>query len=367
MKKYFSSLGTLVALLYLFNFNIEAQSLKPGFSKTELSSALLINSRTGTDSSAFEGLPEPSGFDFVYRSPEIGLLNIWELWTAPENDKAIVSIRGTTPDIVSWLANFYAAMVPAQGTLILSEKDTFHYKLAENPRASIHVGWLTSTAYLSEDILPKIDSLYNKGMKNFIITGHSQGGAITYLLTAYLVNLQNDGKLPSDIQFKTYSTAAPKPGNLHFAYEYEKRAQEGWAFNVVNSIDWVPETPFSIQTLDDFNTINPFTNARETIIKKQKFPQRLVMRRIYNQLDKPSKKARKEYQKYLGKMISGQIQKSLPGYQPPEYFNSNHYVRTGNFIILHPESDYFEIYPEEADDIWRHHGFKAYFFLIEKI
>ncbi len=70
-------------------------------------------------------------------------------------------------------------MVPAQGELKLSNDFTFKYHLAENPRAAVHVGWLIGVAYLAKDILPKIDSCYKKGIKEFIIMGHSQGGALT--------------------------------------------------------------------------------------------------------------------------------------------------------------------------------------------
>ncbi len=93
--------------------------------------------------------------------------------------------------------------------------------------------------------------------------GHSQGGAIAYLLTAHFYNLQQQGKLPADIRFKTYCSAAPKPGNLYFAYDYETTTRGGWACNVVNAADWVPETPFSVQTVSDFNTTNPFVNAKK--------------------------------------------------------------------------------------------------------
>jgi predicted esterase len=54
--------------------------------------------------------------------------------------------------------------------------------------------------------------------KESYIMGHSQGGAIAYLLTAHLLSLQKENKIPSEIVFKTYCSAAPKPGNLHFAY-----------------------------------------------------------------------------------------------------------------------------------------------------
>ncbi len=98
-----------------------------------------------------------------------------------------------------------------------------------------------------------------------------------------------ENKIPNDIRFKTYCSAGPKPGNLYFAYDYENITAGGWAYNVVNSADWVPDVPFTVQTVDDFTAVNPFTNAK-TMIKKQKFPKNLVLKHIYNQLSKPSKK-----------------------------------------------------------------------------
>jgi hypothetical protein len=60
----------------------------------------------------------------------------------------------------------------------------------------------------------------------------SQGGALTFLLTPYLYSLQTQGKLPSDIRFKNYSTAAPKVGNLYYAYDYAEMMQFGWALTI---------------------------------------------------------------------------------------------------------------------------------------
>ena len=107
----------------------------------------------------------------------------------------------------------------------------------------------------------------DRGKKEFFITGHSQGGALAYLLTAHLLIMQENGIIPSDVRFKTYCSAAPKPGNLYFAYYYEKMTQQGWAYNTVNALDWVPESPFSIQTVNDFNAINPFRDAKKAMKK----------------------------------------------------------------------------------------------------
>lgn len=131
-------------------------------------------------------------------------------------------------------------MVPAKGTLKISKDFVFDYHLSDDSRATVHTGWLIATAFLSRDMLPKIDSLYKTGHKEFYIMGHSQGGAIAYLLTSLLLKMQKNGQLPNDIQFKTYCSAAPKPGNLYFAYDYENMVKTGWALTVTNEADWVP-------------------------------------------------------------------------------------------------------------------------------
>jgi hypothetical protein len=275
-------------------------------------------------------------------------------------------VRGTTTKAVSWLANFYAAMVPARGQLHLSDSFNFKYDLASNPRADVHVGWLLSTAFLSRDILPKIDSLYKTGTSEFIITGHSQGGAICFLLTSYLYSLQRQNRLPADIRFKTYCIAAPKTGNLYYAYDYEAMTQYGWAYNVVNSADWVPEGMFSIQTVDDFNYTNPFSKAKD-FIKKESFPKNLVLKHFYNQLDKPSRKAEYRFQECLGDFMSKYVKKYLPGFIPPVYYNSMAYVRVGNTIVLLADEDYYKLYPDNPDKPFTHHFHQPYLYLAEKL
>lgn len=339
-----------------------AQSLKPGFDTNEYIELMKVSARFG-DSTYVASVPAPQRYKPVYRSPIVGLDNRWDLWT--DNDQtAVISLRGTTANSVSWLANFYAAMVPAKGELQLGDSLTFAYDLAHNPKAAVHVGWLVSTAFLSKDMLPKIDSSYRRGVKNMLIIGHSQGGAIAYLLTAHLYSLQRQGKLPADIRFKTYCSAGPKPGNLYFAYDYEAQTQDGWAFNVVNSADWVPEVPLTIQTLNDFNATNPFAGA-DGVIKKQKLLNRIVLRHVYNSLTKPALKAQRNYQKYLGTIASKTVSKNLNGYVPPTYYNSNHYVRTGTSIVLRADSAYYRRFPDSKEQVFIHHYHAPYLYLTE--
>lgn len=348
-----------------------SQVLKPGFDKQEYIETLKINQKTHIALNKWAqdtAVPNPTEFTFVYRSPVVAFDNIWDLWIHPHKRLALIAVQGSIPTQASFLANLYAAMIPAKGVLQLDPSFTFPYTLAKSPHAAVHVGWFVAMAYLSQTIVPKLDSCYQSGIKDFILTGHSQGGGITFLLNSYLENLKLEGKLPKDIRFKTYCSAGPKPGNLFYAYEYETMTQGGWAYNVVNSADWVPDVPFTVQTVADFTAINPFRGA-SALIKKQKFPKNLVLKHVYNRLSKPSEKAGKNYQKFLGKMVSQAVGKNIRGFITPTYYNSNYYVRTGNTIVLYADEGYFQLYDNAPDNpnIWQHHFPKPYLFLAERL
>lgn len=349
-------------LLFILDGSVGAQNrLKPGMDLNEYLDLISVMSNQVDTAIHAETLPVPEGYKLAYRSDVIGLDNRWDLWMR-DDSVAVMSVRGTTANGVSWLQNFYAAMAPAKGELKLSDTFIFNYKLASHPNASVHIGWLIGTAFLSRDMLPQIASCYQAGVREFIVTGHSQGGAIAYLLTAFLYHLRMDGVLPADIRFKTYCSAAPKPGNLQFAYEYESLTQGGWSVNVVNAADWVPETPLSIQTLTDFNAVNPFTDAKK-MIWQQPFPKDIALSYVYGQMNRPTRKSQKRLQKYLGKKAAKFVQKSLPEYVPPKYLSNNNYVRTGEFYILYPDQAYYTKYPDATEDKFVHHMFMPYFYL----
>ncbi|MES2655029.1 MAG: lipase family protein [Bacteroidota bacterium] len=357
---------TILLSCIILSQMVFGQVLKPGFDKAEYIETLKINQKAHIALDKWidnKTVPDPETFKFVYRSPVVAFDNIWDLWIHKEKPVALIAVQGSIQTEASFLANLYAAMIPATGELQLDKDFLFKYKLAKSP-----VGWFVAMAYLSKTIEAKIDSCYKAGIKDFILTGHSQGGGITFMLNAYLQNLKLDGKLPQDIQFKTYCSAGPKPGNLFFAYDYEKMNEGGWAYNIVNTADWVPDVPFSVQTVDDFTAVNPFRNAK-AMIKKQKFPANLILKRVYNQLSKPSFKAQKNYEKYLGKMVAKAVKKQIPNLNIPTYYKSNYYVRTGNTVILYADEDYFKLYSNDTQNpnIWQHHLPAQYLFLAEKL
>ncbi len=357
MKKYF------FILLMSANF-IHAQHLNPGFDAKEYLDLLSLLAQKNESKTA-DTIAIPPSYKLAYQSKEIGFDNQWSLWKNDKNQVAI-TIRGSVQSSVSWLSNTYEAMIPAFGNLSLSKDLQFPYQLSADPNAAVHAGWMISAAFLLPDITSQIDSCYKQGIRDFYIAGHSQGGPISFFITSELRHLQTIGKLAANIQFKTYASASPKPGNLFYAYEFEKSTQDGWAFSVVNPLDWVPEMPFSIQTTQDFNPLNPFPLI-QGLIAQQGLAKKLVLRHFYNQIDKPSKKSQRKMEKLLGKNVFKLIQKKLPELQEPQYFPSNNYVRTGAIRVLIPDEGYYKLFPQDSEKSFTNHDYRAYLYLAQQL
>ena len=357
----------LLSLLLIAGFlQASAQTLKPGFDKAEYIQLLRSFTRWG-DSTYYARIIESKVYrkkNLKYRSDDMGLKNAWELYETPTH--SVISIRGSTSEPLSWFANFYAAMIPAQGRLQLNDSTSFDYHFADNPNAAVHAGWTLASAYLLIDIIPKIRAQYAKGKRSFIIFGHSQGAAIAYYVTMQIKYYQKTGQLPADIQLKTYCSAPPKPGNQYFAYEYELATQFGWSLSVINPADWVPESPISIQTLNDFNAESPFRRSKE-LIKKQPFPRNILMAMMQNKLTKHNRKAVKKYKKFLGKVVTKIIQQKLPGFEGPKFLDCSYYVRAGTMVILNPDEAYYKLFPKNDENMFVHHGAMAYIKLSEKL
>jgi hypothetical protein len=301
----------------------------------------------------------------TYRSPEAGMRNQWSLWVRDDKHVAVIAIRGTINDKLSWLENFYAAMVPATGSVQLSDTVKFDYRLSADNKAMVHVGWLLGLAYLAPTMTEQLRRLYAEGIRSIVIFGHSQGGALAFLTRSYFYYLQQQGKLPPDIFFKTYCSAAPKPGNLFYAYDFDFITRGGWAFTVVNAADWVPETPFTVGTLSDLNPVNPFTHV-DKALQKQAFFVRLYIKGKYNKLQRRTRKAQKAMQDVLGEKVYKVIKQSLPGLREPVYAGGSNYQRAGTPIVLEPDSTYYHLFPNDPEQIFLHHGFGAYSWLADK-
>lgn len=341
-----------------------AQTLKPGFDADEYIDLLQISCARSVFK--LDGIiPKETMYDPVYSSPEMGLHNKWELWVNKEKTIMIVNLRGTTADLDSWLENLYSGMIPARGSLKLTNTHTFNYKFADDPLAMVHAGWAIGVGTMAPDIVDKLQSWYAKGIKQVIVEGHSQGGVLAILLDAYLHYLIADGKLPKDMVLKAYCSAAPKPGNLNFAYDFESINKGGWQFTVVNAADWVPETPFSIQTVTDFNKVNPFIHAKAAL-RKSNFLVRVAGGYVYKRMSKSARKAQKRFDRYLGHVVYKQVKKFMPELEQPKYTNSFNYMRAGYPIVFEPDADYYKRFPDTGNNIFVNHLFYPYYYLVNK-
>lgn len=352
-------------LLFIFVFSlssVHAQVLHPGFELKEYEELLSVidhqNAFFDTTNARF---PVGSNYSLAYSSPEMGLKNKWDLWK--RSDKVgVVVLRGTVPSPVSWLANFYSGMIPATGELQLNDSTVFKYQLAQDPKAGVQAGWTTSLAYIGPDIAEKIKFAYAEGYHEFIICGHSQGGALAFLVRSYLEYLPG---MPKDILYKTYCSAAPKPGNMYYSYDFDYINRTGWGLRVINAADWVPESPFTIQRLSDMNPANPFMGI-DGALDGQPWIIRLVVKSKYNKLNRKTRKAEQTYTKNLGHFIFGQVKKQFPQMKEPSYLPSQQFMTAGTPIILQPDSAYQQKYIFTGKNVFIHHGLHPYFELAER-
>jgi len=179
----------LILIAFLFLAGNSFGQLKPKFEPNEYKEILGVYAHSITDTVFSKGIPKPTTLRVESESPTVGLENKWHLWVNESEKIAVFSIRGTVPNPTSWLVNFYSAMIPTQGKMKFQTDYMFDYSFSKDPKAFVHVGWTLSTGALAESLLPIMTELTERGFRDFIVTGHSQGGAISYLVAAMLMKM----------------------------------------------------------------------------------------------------------------------------------------------------------------------------------
>jgi len=304
-----------------------------------------------------------SSYQLLCESSLYKMDNKWQLWKKGE-DAVVINMRGTTRKSISWLENLYAVMIPAEGDLLLPDSQKVHYKYAEDPRASVHVGWTMGVSFLISDILEHIKEMNEKGIYNIYITGHSQGGALAHLLRSAFEYLP-DSLLSKKNKFKVYAFASPKPGNRFFAYDYASYTSlENPSYTIINNSDWVPQVSFSIQSPDNMVEPNPFLSLENNDFDIP-FAKRIVVKRMYNSMKNPVKKSQRRFKKKLGKMMKKQISKKVGDFETPNYVDDFAYFPVGVQVILKP----WETQSEDAimNVFWQHLPAHYYYLIKEQL
>jgi len=342
--------------------------LEPGYNKAELLGIMPAMERA-YDSEDIGGFktPSPENMEQVFRSKVSPLMNRFDIWLTNDK-KALITIRGTIIDsaAMSSAAVLYSLMAPANGKIKVSETGWFEYKLTELPDAGVHLGMLLGLYFMSGELVDQINTQYRDGIKDFIIVGHSQGSGNSLLVTSYLWYLRKDGKLPSDIRFKTYSIATPKTGNLQYVYDYEKLTAGGYAISVNNVIDWVPRVPMTFQSIGDFPKVSPFKDIKE-FLSGANYTLGPNFDKGFEDFSNVAPKVIDQTTQGIHENVYPKIAKVMPGYVEPECLPSFNFERSGLSVPLVPDSEYYKLFPNDPENfnVWENHSVYPYYILIK--
>lgn len=234
--------AVLILIFIVLNVHCFAQ-LGEGFKKEEARDmAAICNSFPFLDLYQSDSEILPPGYKKIYTSGVFGMDNKYQIYR--KENIAVINLRGSTGKKISWLENINSAMIPAKG-VITASGERFEYCFAKDTSAAVHGGYVLGIVFLSKDIIYQIKAMNREGVYHFIITGHSQGGALSNMLRAYLENLPLD-QLSEKNRFKTYAFASPMIGNKEFTQEYNaKYCINNTSFNIIIPEDPIPSFPLS--------------------------------------------------------------------------------------------------------------------------
>jgi hypothetical protein len=233
--------------------------LAPGFVRGEALDLLAMCANVEGEVAA--PIPSsPPGWTLLFDSPVVGAFDEkWQLWKSDAGAYAI-ALRGTVMKVGSVLEDLISVLVWAQGSITVGHQ-SIAFQFAAEPAAGVHLGFALGTLILLKDPINGILTQFARhgvaAGSHVYLTGHSQGAAMATLLRSYLEYAPD---APRGLSYKTYVFAQPKPGNDHYATDFEHLcSNSGLAFRVTNSLDWVPQVPFTLELVRDINHPNPLS------------------------------------------------------------------------------------------------------------
>ena len=249
--------------------------IAPGFDFDEAKTLLCIEQKTyeGTPnnpSSTTPGLPPvpdpPANWqrkaDLTPTKTTL-LDNYWEVWQNQDAPRQyVIAVRGTVNTPTSILADLLLPVVKARHDFTIGGVSVPFNLAREEPGsdivAGVHAGFTLSLLLMlfttDAPLLATLTQLSLDPANEIYLTGHSQGASIAQLLTSFVRYSEDFAKA----SYKTYVFAPAKPGNDHYAYDLDQMAAaKGLSFAIVNSQDWVPQVPLTLEGPLSVNTPNP--------------------------------------------------------------------------------------------------------------
>ena len=316
-----------VILIILFSVHITSfAQLKEGFDPEETRDMIAIcNSFSYLKMYGQDTDIVPSNYKKTYTSETIGMDNKFQVYVS--GNTGVINFRGSTAEKISWLENFHSAMIPASGKISIDEV-SYKCEFSLDTAAAVHGGFALATVFMQEEIIKQIKKLNQQGIYHIILTGHSQGGALSQMFRAYL-ELAKGSKISDRNVFKTYAFASPKIGNAAFVSDYNTNYCNGWSFNIINPKDMVPTFPLS------YNDKSLFT--KENMVKiifandSIGFKDRLVdesIRRFESSIS--------SIFNTVGSMVSDEISKDVAKVEMPDYEKDFNYGSLDELIRISP-------------------------------
>lgn len=330
---------TLLTPLLALAVIVATAQTEPGYRPAEARDMIaLCNSFTFLKEVGSDDEIIPEGYERVFDSESVGLDNRFQVYT--HDNTAVIVIRGTTANPMSWMANVYSAMIPAESIIKINGFD-HSYKMAEDPDAAVHSGYALGVVLMADAVLEQLAVLNDTGITDFLITGHSQGGSLATMLRAYLENLPPE-KLGSDYQFKTYAFAGPMVGNEYFAREYDRRfSDKQTAFRIENRSDMVPSFPSGMSEngatpLDMFADRSSGNDFRTALLAA-----------LFTQFNDSIA----QFANQMGANLLKQFSGSIGEIEMPEYVEAYDYKPAGQLVTIEPVPFSTAIREGEVDTI----------------
>lgn len=326
----------LSVFAFLCSVSLNAQHVA-GFQANEALDLIKVcNSYTYLELYGSDAAIIPAGYQRVYTSEALGMDNMFQIYVDQNQKKGIINFRGSTAKKSSWLENMYASMIPAEDEITRKEVK-FKFKLADDPKASVHAGYVLALSYLAEDVTKQINNQNKNGVYTWFITGHSQGGALTQIVRAYL-NYLPKKELSKKNQFKVYAFANPMVGNVAFASDYKKNfADPGMSFLLHNPEDIVPKMPLNYNDTSFLKS-----NLQTLFFDRDNFDMKESAKEgMLNMLGSNVNR----FNNFFSNNVYGQLVKELGDFKMPTYRKESNYTHTSDALTLPPTE-----YPLELKD-----------------
>jgi len=315
----------LVFILFFTSLTVFSQ-LKPGFEAIEARDMIAIcNSFTYMKVFGSDQKILPKNYQKTFTSDVIGMDNMFQVYIGRES--AVLNFRGSTNQKTSWLENAYFAMILANGEISINDT-LYQYCFSKDSLAAVHGGYALAVVFMHQDIIEQINKINKKGVFDIILTGHSQGGALSQMFRAFL-EFEKGRRINANNNFKTYAFASPKIGNLVFTDEYNKNYCNGWSFNVVNPKDMVPTLPLSYSNEILYtrrNMVEMFAHKDSAYWKGRVLDD--VIRRFAPELSTVVNR--------VGSMMSKEISKDVAKVKMPNYVREINYGVLAELIEIAP-------------------------------